>query len=141
MSHNFEIILPDTLALRIIDHFTDIPPGIKVWNSINISNPGAQWITGLQAEKPTWQAGNEPDYVITDPWKVGVQAEEEVNRFYVAVRPSSNGLSFKVTEGGTNRIRRALAKYEGSRYEFDYDTQEAVILAPLREPFPLGEMI
>jgi hypothetical protein len=137
----FEIILADTIALKIIDHFLAIPPGIQVWNSINLSNPGAQWITGMGPGKPTWQVGNEPDYVIRDPWKVGVQGEEEVRRFRVGVRPSSNGLSIKVTDGGTRRIRAALAKYEGSRYEFDYETQEAIILAPIGEPFPLGEML
>jgi hypothetical protein len=37
----------------------------------------------------------------------------------------------KVTDGGTRRIRAALAKYgEDSWYEFDYSTQESVIFLP-----------
>jgi hypothetical protein len=47
----------------------------------------------------------------------------------------SQGLSIKVTDGGTRRIRAAVAKakeqYGDAWYEFDYGNYEnAVILAP-----------
>ena len=46
---------------------------------------------------------------------------------------SSQGLSLKVTDGGTRRIRAAVAKAADNAadhlawYEFDYQTQEAII--------------
>jgi hypothetical protein len=52
----------------------------------------------------------------------------EVKRFHVAVRIGGQGFCLKVTDGGTRRIWRELAKAgTGSFYEFDYNTQEAVI--------------
>jgi len=52
----------------------------------------------------------------------------EVKRFRVGVRMDSQGLCLKVTDGGSRRILRELLKVgDGSFYEFDYFTQEAVI--------------
>lgn len=129
--------------------------GIAVWQSVNLSNPGASWSTpatirkgdchtgpgqeyrdtALDADdivpypKPTWQAGNEPT-VITDPAEVEVYESKEVKRFRVGVRMGSQGFTLKVTDGGTRRIREAVAKAgEGAFHGFDYDTQEAIIYA------------
>jgi hypothetical protein len=126
--------------------------GIAIWSSINLSNIGATWSTpaltdGKSTPKPTWQAGNEPDRIITDPGECVVVEPREVNRFYVAIRPGAQGFVFKVTDGGTRRIRGALAKANRDArcapdagvawYEFDYSTQEAVIFVE-GETRPLG---
>ncbi len=118
--------------------------GIAVWSSINLSNPGAGWTTPLHTEsgerslKPTWQAASEPR-VITDPAEVLVETVREVKRFRVAVRQSGNGLSLKLTDHASERVRREVDKAgEGAFYEFDYEHQEAVILAPV-ESQPLLE--
>lgn len=110
--------------------------GIAVWSSINLSNLDAGWTTparnedGTPAGKPSWQADEIPE-IITDPAEVSVSFDKEVGRFRVAVRRGSQGLSFKVTDGGTRRIRKAVAKAgEGAYYKFDYETQQAVIMAP-----------
>lgn len=110
--------------------------GVAVWNSINISNPGASWSTpaqnldGSPAEKPTWQAANNPERIITDAREIDVVVPKEVKRFPVSVRPG-DGLQIVVSDGGTRRIRRELAKAGGAAwYEFDYMTQEAIILVP-----------
>lgn len=110
--------------------------GIAVWSSVNLSNPGAGWTTpafkedGTPYDKPTWQAGNEPR-VITDPADVVVSFDKEVRRFRIAIRRGSQGLSLKVSDGGTRRIRAAVARAgDGAYYTFDYETQEAVIMAP-----------
>ena len=107
--------------------------GLLVWRSINLSNPGASWTTpylteaGVPYTKPTWQAANEPERHITTEEDVVVQVPKEVKRFHIGVQ-SGDGLSFKVTDGGSRRIRRELAKAgTGSWYEFDYEMQEAVI--------------
>jgi hypothetical protein len=64
-------------------------------------------------------------------WNCNLGQHREVKRFRIGVRGSDNGLSLKVTDGGSRRIRSAVAKgRDGARYVFDYDTQEAVILAP-----------
>jgi len=110
--------------------------GIAVWPSINLSNLSASWTTpfcnaaGIAMTKPTWQAASHPDRIITDPHEVDVVTYREVKRFRVGVRSSDNGLSLKVTDGGSRRIRSAVSKVDGGIYRFDYETQEAVILAP-----------
>lgn len=78
--------------------------------------------------KPHWKSASEPSRIITDPADVEVMADKEVKRFRVGIRPGSNGMSMKVTDGGTRRIRAAAAKAgDTAHYEFDYETQEAVI--------------
>ncbi|KPK66804.1 MAG: hypothetical protein AMS21_01225 [Gemmatimonas sp. SG8_38_2] len=111
--------------------------GVAVWRSINLSNPGASWSTPAMTDgkptcKPTWQAGSEPERVITDANEIDVVEAREVKRFHVAVRRSDNGLMLKVTDGGSRRIRRECEKAgEGSWYEFDYgDYNNAVIYVP-----------
>lgn len=119
--------------------------GVAVWSSVNLSNPGASWTTpvrasdGSLATKPTWQAGNAPSRIITDPAEIIVDEPQEVKRFRVAVRMGSQGTMLKVTDAGTRRIRAAVVKAgEDAWYEFDYSTQEAVIFRPGRS-VPLAE--
>lgn len=111
--------------------------GLAVWQSINLSNPDASWTTpaltedGKPMPKPTWQVGEAPTKVITDPAKVLIRTYEEVKRFRVGLRQA--GLTIKVTDGGSRRIRSAVAKAgEDATYTFDYETQEAVILKPAK---------
>ena len=113
--------------------------GIAVWPSINLSNPDASWSTpalnedGTPMTKPTWQAANEPERIITDIADVEVVIDKEVKRFRVGIRTGSQGMMLKVTDGGSRRIRAAVEKAgKGAYYIFDYGTQEAVILAPER---------
>lgn len=109
--------------------------GIAIWPSVNLSNPGASWSTpantleGTPTPKPTWQAADKPERVITDPNEVVVVTRKEVKRFHVAVRQA--GLTLKCTDGATRKIRAAVAKAgEGASYEFDQGSQEAIITVP-----------
>lgn len=117
--------------------------GLLVWQSINLSNPGASWTTpaitdGAPTGKPTWQADNTPARHIQSEDEVVVVQPREVKRFRVGVRRGDQGLAFKVTDGGSRRIRREVAKAgEGAWHEFDYSTQEAVILVA-DNPVPLS---
>ena len=118
--------------------------GIALWNSADLSDPSASWITpikdaqGNPATKPTWKAQDSPSRVITDPAEVQVAEDKEVRRFHVAIRMGANSFRVKLTDGSTRRVRAAVAKAgEGAYYTFDYDRQEAVIMAPSRViPFP-----
>jgi hypothetical protein len=110
--------------------------GVAVWLSVNLSNPGASWSTpalyedGTPGGPPSWESARTPCRVITDPEDVEVITAKEVKRFHVAVRRGS-GLSFKLTDGSSRKLRDALAKAgEGSWYQFDYGAQEAVIFVP-----------
>lgn len=110
--------------------------GIAVWQSVNLSNLDGGWTTpatavdGTPMPKPNWQAGEVPT-IITDAAEVMVAFDREVKRFRVALRRGSQGLSVKVTDVGSRRIREAVAKAgKGAYYLFDYATQEAVIMAP-----------
>lgn len=108
--------------------------GLALWRSINFSNIGASWTTPVNDEdgnpkgKPTWEAANEPERIITDPAEVVVAVPKEVKRFHVAIRQGSQGMTMKLTDGATRRVRAAVAKAgEGAWYEFDYGMQDAVI--------------
>lgn len=117
--------------------------GVAVWRSINLSNPGKSWSTpanqkdGNPTVKPTWESGDAPTFIVTDPALIGVVTDQEVKRFHVAIRPGSQNflgtpLMWKCTDKASARIRRELERAgKGSRYEFDYGTQECVILAPI----------
>lgn len=120
--------------------------GLALWKSINLSNPGASWTGPLNAEdgtpktKPTWQAEDTPSRIITDPDEVVVSEDAEVKRFHVGVRMGGQGFMLKVTDGGSRRIRREVSKAgENAYYVFDYDTQEAVIMAPKGTMVPIAE--
>lgn len=125
--------------------------GLAIWRSINLSNPGASWTAPLKDKKgevkskPTWQAGNEPERIITDPAEVEVVREKEVRRFHVAVRRTGPwGMTFKCTDASSRKVRaacdKAAEKYGEAWYRFDYGTQEAVILVPDGRD-PLAEWI
>jgi hypothetical protein len=113
--------------------------GIAVWKSQDISEFGKEMFTPALTDekdpkpylKPSWKVENEPERIVNDLEQVFLDTPKEVKRFRIGVRPGSQGLMIKVTDGGTRRIRAALAKYgEDSWYEFDYSTQEAVIFLP-----------
>jgi hypothetical protein len=118
--------------------------GVAVWLSADLSDPGKSWSSpaltdGQPTQKPSWQSADAPVAVITDPTEIGVMVDEEVKRFHVDVRRGSQGLSLKCTDAGSRRIRREVARAgEGAYYEFDYGTQEAVIMKPSRM-YPLTE--
>lgn len=124
--------------------------GLALWRSINLSNPGKTWTTPAKAPdgkpmpKQSWEMANEPYRVITDPTEVEVHVPKEVKRFRVGVRMGSQDFSLKVTDGGSRRIKREVAKakenYSDAWYEFDYSTQEAVIMVPDSKS-PLEEFV
>ena len=117
--------------------------GVQVWNNLNLSNPdaGQQFTPALteddkEYQKPTGSVAK--GEVIQDIGRFRfVERMEEFKRFRVAVRRGSQGLSMKVTDGGSRRIRKectnAREKYGDSYYRFDYSTQEAVIEVPVWE--------
>jgi hypothetical protein len=115
--------------------------GIMVWDSINLSNPGIQWLTPAKDEdgktytKPTWQVSNTPSQIITKAEDVKVSIDKEVKRFHVATRMGSQGMSIKVTDGGTRKIRTEVAEAgEGAYHTFNYgDYKNAVIMAPEKQ--------
>ncbi len=119
--------------------------GVCVWECLDISNPGASWATPLRTADgdnsgtPHWAASLAR--TITDPAEVIVDVPAEVKRFHVAVRPGSQGLSPKLTDGSTRRVRKAVEKAgDGAWYGFDYATQEAVVWRA-GEGVPLTEFV
>src|SRR5688572_2592652 len=123
--------------------------GIFIWNSIDLSDLGKSWSTpakqedGKPGERPIWKADYQPARHITQHEDVVVETPKEVKRFRVAIRPGAQGLSLKVTDAGSKRIRteitKASEKYGTEAWHvFDYETQEAVIrvadtTVPLRD--------
>ena len=119
--------------------------GVAIWRSVNLSNPGASWSTpalqkdGTPTQRPTWESDKTPERVITRADDIVVVSRKEVKRFHVAVRTGSQGMSLKLTDGATRRVREAVAKAgDGAAYDFDYSTQEAVITVPDKS-IPLSE--
>ena len=90
--------------------------GILIWDSLNLSNFEASWTTpahnadGTPATRPTWQSESSPRRTITDPAEVVVATSRELKRFHVATRMGAQGMSMKVTTGGSRRIRAEVEK-------------------------------
>lgn len=124
--------------------------GLAVWPSINLSDPGKSVTTprnkadGQPATKPAWWTANEPNRIVTDPAEVVVEVSAVFKRFHVGVRMDSQGMSLKVTDGGTRKIwaavAQAKAKHGSAWYEFDYGTQDVVIYYA-SEVVPLTEWL
>ena len=128
--------------------------GVARWTSLDLSNLGREWLTSTKdlAIKPHWAAAPLPE-VVTDPAQVIVLELAEVRRFHVAVRRGSQGLSWKLTDASSRKVRAAVkqaqVKHPHAEYQFDYEKQEAIILAgdwlPLpawqakQHPIPKGE--
>jgi hypothetical protein len=119
--------------------------GIAIWKSINLSDPGmsvstpANQLAGEPSLKPRSDVASDPAKIHTDPDRIGVTTYEEVKRFRVGIRRGDQGLVMKVTDGGTRRIHAAVEKAgDGAYHAFDYDTQEAVIMAPV-DVIPLSQ--
>lgn len=118
--------------------------GIKVWKNVNLSDPGAgdtyspvRDFEGKDYPQPHWSVRF--DRIITDVNAFRFVKElKEVKRFRVAIRQSGNGLMMKCTDASSARIRREMTKAsekygEDCCREFDYETQECVILVPVWE--------
>ena len=110
--------------------------GIQVWSSIDFSDPFWSTITplmgpdGVKVGPPHWKADAAPR-VITDPAEIVVSVDKEIRRFHVAIYLGSQGLKVKLKPGSTRRVHAAVAKAgEGAYHLFDFETQEAVIMAP-----------
>jgi hypothetical protein len=122
--------------------------GVAIWSSANLSNPGQTWTTPLnnedgtpRTEKPNWQA----DRIIrriTSLDELEIIVGREVRRFRVGLRRGAQGLTIKLTDASSRKLRTACSRvaeeHGDSWYEFDYSTQEAVIFAS-GERFPLTE--
>lgn len=128
--HHIDLALASKLAGWITDR-----GGVLVWRSVDLSDPSTVAVSpyldrdGDVSTKPSWIYANEPALHITDPARIGVIQTEEVKRFHVAVRVSSNGLRLKLTDASSTKLNKALEKAGiGATYYFDQNTQEAVIL-------------
>ena len=133
----YRLIVPDTTAIQIAPWFQD--GGIRVWSSLDLGRPEQQWLTPIDADKPHYAADNTPEE-ITDSADVGVVVLEEVERFFVHLRVSGNGLSMKLTDDANQYLNERLViagRTKYASYVFDYDTQEAVILDTTAEPWGL----
>lgn len=119
--------------------------GLLIWQSVDLSDPGATMTSpyrgpdGEVVTKPHWKMGDMPIRHITSIDDIEVCVDKEVKRFRVGVRRGSQGFTYKVTDGGSRKIRAAVEKAGvGAYHVFDYMTQEAVIMAP-DKVIPLAE--
>lgn len=119
--------------------------GIAIWRSCNLANPGKTWTTPvLQADgspmtKPSWESASEPYEIITSASEVLVDVPKEVKRFHIAIRLGRQGLSYKLTDASSAKVRREVDKAGPEAwFEFDYSEQAAVIYAP-EKSVPLPE--
>ena len=126
--------------------------GIFIWRSVNLSNPGASWTSpardskGKAYTKPNWQCDNVPERHITNLVDVMVSTAKEVKRFHVATRMGGNGLSIKVTDGGTRKIRaeveKAKEKYrKPAWYAFDDSAEKNAVILIEDTVVPLSDWI
>jgi hypothetical protein len=132
------IILPEN-AVKMAE-WLRTRGGLAIWNSVDLSDPGFSMTTPVLTgdlkpyPKPHWKVENQPSRIITDAAEVVVSEDVEVKRFHIAVRMGSQGLTLKLTDASTRRVRKEVEKAgEGAYYTFDYGTQEAVIMKPAKQ--------
>lgn len=123
-------------AARVLG-WLDTRGGLAIWGCLDLASPGKTWTAPLNDEsgerkgKPHWSATSEPVRVITNANEVVVSKDKEVKRFRIAIRYAANRMAYKVSDGGSRRIRKEVAKAgDGAYHVFDYETQEAVIMTP-----------
>jgi|HubBroStandDraft_1064217.scaffolds.fasta_scaffold34755_2 hypothetical protein len=122
--------------------------GIAIWSTLAIGSSCESMTTpvrnadGSPTTKPRWDMSTTPTRIITDMADVTVSYDVEVTRFHVGTRMGSQGMSLKVTDGGTRKIKREVAKAgEGAYYAFDYGSYcNAVIYKPAKM-IPLMEWL
>lgn len=113
--------------------------GVQVWDNVNLSTPGkgpmftpANDVDGTPTVKPSWSVAR--GEVVTSIHRFAfVKAWKEVKRFHVAIRPGSQGMSFKLTDASSRRVWKVADQNPGAHYRFDYDTQECVFEMPVME--------
>jgi hypothetical protein len=128
--------------------------GVAVWQSINLSNPGGEWFTpartveGAAVTKPNWQCGNEPTQIIESTDEVQVVTPKEVKRLKrIGIRHGSQGLSLKLTDASSARVRNAVSEaedeYGEAWYEFagDIFTGVEVVICVPGNKMPLAEYL
>ena len=109
--------------------------GLACWRSLDIGNPKT-WTAPLKAadgsikDKPFGFAESQPYRIITSSDDVLVYTSKQVRRVRVALQ-RGYGFNVELTPASTRKVRAAVEKAgEDAYYEFDHDTQEAVIMAP-----------
>ncbi len=105
--------------------------GLAIWRSTNPSRRGASWTTpakaadGKPTAKPTADAGNSPERIITDPAEVMVSVDAEANRVPVS-RDPDGGLS----QASADAVYAAVVKAgEAAYFRLEQDKDEAIIYA------------
>ncbi len=135
-----------------ISEWLDKRGGLLIWRSVNLSNPGGSWLTpyldedGKVYTKPNWQCDSAPEQHITSVDDVAVYTDKEVKRFHVATRMGGSGLSVKVTDAGTRRIRAEVAKAaekygKEAWYVFDYGDDKNCVIMIQDELVPLAQWL
>ena len=116
--------------------------GVAKWQSVDFSDLGASWSSpvldpeGVPTKPPHWKCGlNSVPIVCTNPDDIRVVTDKEVERFHIAIRRGGQGLSVKLTDASSSKLRKKLAKWgeqcnDMASYYFDYAEQDAIITIP-----------
>ena len=111
--------------------------GLALWRTLDLARAGQFWTaplkdgSGVVKPKPLYHTEDKPYQIVESTDDVLVQKDKEVRRFYVALRAGRGGTMLKLTVGGSRKVAAATAKAGvGAYHVFDYDTQEAIIMAP-----------
>lgn len=109
MTSPFKIERPIADASKM-RQWLDTRGGIAIWKSINLSNPGTQWLMPADVtEKPSWQCANDPE-IVTSAADVGIYTETLYKAFRVSLRQA--GMAFKLTDHSQKRLDNWMAKCE-----------------------------
>ena len=114
--------------------------GVQVWDNVNLSDPGKgpmftpALIAGTDIPTGEFDWRHARGELVTDINRFEfVKSWKEIKRFHVAIRPGSQGLSFKLTDASSRRVWKVADQNPGARYRFDYNTQECVFEMPVME--------
>lgn len=118
--------------------------GVVVWGSLDLAAPERQWATpyvgddGRPSPPPTELADPAPLKVHKTGAEILVVLDREVERLPVSVERAPGG-GWRLTQDSSRQVIEAVgAAGDGAYYQFDYQSKEAVIMAPSRT-VPLNE--
>lgn len=118
--------------------------GIAVWPSVNLNNPGTSWSApvnnaeGRPKGRPTWEAAEVPERIITDPAEIVVQVDKVIRTIPLFVK--RKGMHIVLTDACSRKVRAAVAAGGPGAY-YLLDNYEARIMVPDGEPIPLVDYL
>lgn len=117
--------------------------GVALWRSVNLSMPDREWITPIDAPRPSWMAGEQPAEVARHIKDVEVKVVRDAKKIRVYLDRKHHGMKILLTAASTKRLRKWLDKFHPSSYRFEADMfgNPIAVIYRIERTIPLDEFI